>query len=49
MCVSVSCGGPVVGELQGDLDEGVWTQAVLLRKLLAKLFEVEHVHVKVVD
>lgn len=46
--VRVDC-WPVVGELQGDLDEGVWTQLVLLGKLLAKPLEVEHVHVEVVD
>lgn len=40
---------PVVGELQGDLDEGVWTQIVLLGKILAEPLEVEHVHVEVVD
>lgn len=41
--------GPVVGELQGDLDEGVRTQLVLLGKLLAEPLEVEHVHVEVID
>lgn len=40
---------PVVGELQGDLDEGVWTQILLLGKLLAEPLEVEHIDVEVID
>ena len=40
---------PVVGELEGDLDEGVGTHVVLLGKLFAKSFKVEHVDVEVID
>ena len=40
---------PVVGELQRHLDEGVGTEAVMLREILPKPPEVEHVHIQVVD
>lgn len=44
-----SCDWPVVGELQGHLDEGVWTQLVLLGEVFAEPLEVEDIDVEVVD
>lgn len=39
---------PVMGQLQGDLDEGIGTSAALLNQTLAKVFKGENVRVHIV-
>lgn len=40
---------PVVGQLNRQLDEGVWTQLELFDKLFSKALEVETFDVQIID
>lgn len=44
-----ACTNPVVSQLQGDLDEGIWTGAALLNQTLAKVIEGDNVAVHIIS